>query len=136
MSIGSTVPGPATLLSLANLTQISGRAHVSIGNLAPTPLTFLPGDIATPLARTATTTDFTASLTSRLIGDLQLQATLAGLRLFVPPGVTQTLAATLANAASPIDQTVAGLLSTLGVGLGQADAWVTGVRCGSAVLVN
>jgi len=39
-------------------------------------------------------------------------------------------------ALTPIDQLVAGLLGTLGIGLGQADTWVSGVRCSGAVLVN
>jgi len=31
---------------------------------------------------------------------------------------------------------LAKLLAALGIGLGQADTWVTGSRCGGAVLVN
>ena len=37
---------------------------------------------------------------------------------------------------SPIDQVLASLLSTLGIGLGQVDVWVLGIRCDGAVLVN
>ncbi len=41
-----------------------------------------------------------------------------------------------ANAATPLDQILNGVLGTLGIGLGQADSWVSGVRCGGAVLVR
>ena len=42
----------------------------------------------------------------------------------------------IANAATPLDQILNSVLGTLGIGLGQADSWVTGVRCGGAVLVR
>ena len=41
-----------------------------------------------------------------------------------------------AGATGSIDQLLAQVLATLGVGIGQADVWVTGVRCDRAVLVN
>ena len=40
------------------------------------------------------------------------------------------------GATGSIDQLLAQVLATLGVGIGQADVWVTGVRCDRAVLVN
>ena len=39
-------------------------------------------------------------------------------------------------AAAPLDQVLTSLLNTLGIGLGQADSWVSGVRCGGAVLIQ
>jgi uncharacterized membrane protein len=38
----------------------------------------------------------------------------------------------LASDTAALDQ----VLATLGVGIGQADVWVTGIRCDGAVLVN
>jgi uncharacterized membrane protein len=46
------------------------------------------------------------------------------------------VAGILAGVTSPVDQLLASVLQTLGVGIGQADVWVTGVRCDGAVLVN
>jgi uncharacterized membrane protein len=40
------------------------------------------------------------------------------------------------SAARSVDQLLASVLATLGVGIGQADVWVSGVRCDGAVLVN
>ena len=40
------------------------------------------------------------------------------------------------GATASIDQMLASVLATLGVGIGQTDVWVTGIRCDGAVLVN
>jgi uncharacterized membrane protein len=45
---------------------------------------------------------------------------------------TQTIGA----AATPIDGLLNGVLTTLGLRLGQADTWVMGVRCGTPSLVR
>ena len=82
---------------------------------------------------------------ARLIRGLSLAASLLdgtcrppmlGLGLSLPGGPTQAVTQTLSSAATPIDQTIASVLDTLGVSLGNAYTWVSGVRCGHAVLVN
>ncbi len=129
-------PGPATLLNVANVATVSGRANATMTNLSATPVTFTYADIQALTKQTTSTTDFISSLLSNLFGNLQLTVTAAGLGLGLPTGLTQTVGQTLATATSPIDQLLTSLLQTLGVGLGQADTWVSGVSCGSAVLVN
>lgn len=129
-------PGAATLLNLANVAKVSGLAHATITNLQPTPVSFSYSDILQATKKTTSTTDFISSLLYNLFGDLQLTVTALGLGLLVPAGLDQTVATTLASAATPIDQTLSQLLQTLGVGLGQADTWVGGVKCGAGVLVN
>ena len=52
------------------------------------------------------------------------------------PGLDGLVSGVIAHAATPLDQILNSVLSTLGIGLGQADSWVTGVRCGGAVLVR
>jgi uncharacterized membrane protein len=99
-------------------------------------VTFTQSDISQQTKKTVSTRDFTSSLTSRLVGDLQLNANIAGLGLGLPQVVTGQVAGILASATSPVDQLLAGVLATLGVGLGQADVWVSGIRCDGAVLVN
>jgi uncharacterized membrane protein len=98
--------------------------------MSATPVTFSYSDIVQRNKKTVGTTDFTASLLSRLVTDTQLD--INGLTL---PGLSAGVAGILANAVSPVDQLLSSVLQTLGVGLGQADVWVTGIRCDGAVLV-
>jgi uncharacterized membrane protein len=99
--------------------------------------TFTYAYIQALMKQTTSTTDFISSLLSNRFGELQLAVNVAGLGVGLPTGLTQTVGQTLATATSPIDQLLTSLLQTLGVGLGQADdTWVSGVSCGSAVLVN
>jgi len=129
-------PGPATFLNLLGLATVTGRAHATMTNLSETPATFSYADVQALTKKTVSTTDFTSSLFSRLLGDLQLKVNVIGLPIGVPAGLDTAVGQVLATATAPVDQLLAGVLGTLGVGLGQADTWVSGVRCGSAVLVN
>jgi uncharacterized membrane protein len=128
-------PGSATLINTP-LLKVTGRAHATITNMAPQPVTFSYDDIQQQTRKTVSTQDFTSSLTARLLGDLQLKANILGLGLGVPQVLTGQVAAILAGATAPIDRLLADILASLGVGLGQADVWVPGVRCDGAVLVN
>lgn len=135
MSNFSTAPNPAaaTLVDLAGL-KVTGRAHVSVGNMTATPVTFTYSDIQQATKKTVGTTNFTTTLLSRLISDTQLSV--AGLPLGIgSPLISSIVSATLSTALSPIDGLLSTVLQTLGVGLGQADVWVPGIRCDGAVLV-
>ncbi|MET4260423.1 putative membrane protein [Bradyrhizobium sp. S3.12.5] len=125
-------PPPAVLVGVGGL-NVSGRAHAAMGNTSATPVTFTYVDIQSQLAKTVSTQNFASSLTSSLLGDLSLSINGAGLPI---PGLTSTVAGILSGATTSIDQLIASTLSTLGVRVGQADVWVTGVRCDGAVLVN
>jgi uncharacterized membrane protein len=127
-------PPPATLVNLG-LVTVSGRAHAGMGNTTPKSVTFNYSDIQSQTPQTVTTTNFTSSLVSSLLGDLALNVQVGPLGLPVP-GLGATVANLLAGATSPIDQLLATVLATLGVGIGQADVWVTGIRCDGGVLVN
>jgi uncharacterized membrane protein len=52
------------------------------------------------------------------------------------PGLSPLVRAIIGGATHSVDALLASVLQTLGIGLGQADVWVTGVRCDGAVLVN
>jgi uncharacterized membrane protein len=127
---------PATLLSLLGLVSVTGQAHAAMTNNAPTLVSYSAAEIAAATRKTASTTQYTSSLTSSLVGNLVLQAQVVGLGIGVPANLTQTVGQALGNATAPVDQLLAGVLAALGIGLGQADTWVTGARCGGAVLVN
>ena len=127
-------PGPAKLVDLGAVT-VSGKAHAGIGNTASTPVTFSYADIQAMTRKTVTTSNFTQSLTASLLGDLSLNIQVGPLGLPIP-GLGGLVTGIIGNATGSIDQVLAQVLATLGIGLGQADVWVTGIRCDRAVLVN
>lgn len=127
-------PGPAMLVDLGAV-KVAGKAHAGIGNTAPTPATFSYADTQAMTKKTVTTTNFTRSLTASLLGDLSLNVQLGPLGLPIP-GLGGLVTGIIGGATGSIDQLLAQVLATLGVGVGQADVWVTGVRCDRAVLVN
>ncbi len=127
-------PGAATLVNLG-LVTVTGRAHAGMGNTTPTDVIFSYADIQAQTKKTVTTSNFTSSLTSSLLGDLQLAVNVGPLGLPIP-GLAGLVSGIIGGATGSIDQVITSVLSTLGVGVGQADVWVSGVRCDGAVLVN
>lgn len=127
-------PPAATLVNLG-LVTVTGRAHASMGNTTPTDAVFSYADIQANNKKTVTTTNFTSSLTGSLLGDLQLGVTVGPLGLGLP-GVGPLVTSIISGATGSIDQVLASVLATLGVGIGQADVWVSGLSCSGAVLVN
>ncbi|NGX98419.1 MAG: hypothetical protein G4V63_25400 [Candidatus Afipia apatlaquensis] len=132
----STAPNPPAV-NIVNLgaVQVTGRAHATMANTSPTSVTFSYADIQAQTKKTVNTTSFTSSLTSSLLGDLQLGVQLGPLGLPIP-GIGALVAGIIGGATGSIDTLLNSVLQTLGVGLGQADVWVTGIRCDGAVLVN
>jgi uncharacterized membrane protein len=136
VTLGVTAPNPppATLVNLGLIT-VTGRANAYMGNTTPTNVNFSYADIQAQTKKTVNTTNFTSSLTSSLLGNLALNVNIIGLGLPIP-GLGATVAGLLSGATGPVDQILASVLATLGVGIGQATVWVNGVRCDGAVLVN
>ncbi len=127
-------PGPATLVDLGLIT-VSGKAHVGIGNTTPVNVDFSYADITAQNKRTVTNTNFTSSLIGSLLGDLNLSVNVIGLGVPIP-GLGAQVGGILSAATGSLDQLLVAVLSSLGVGIGQADVWVIGIRCDGAVLVN
>ncbi|MEO6945409.1 MAG: pilus assembly protein TadG-related protein [Nitrobacter sp.] len=127
-------PPSATLVNLGAIT-VTGRAHAGMGNTSPTSVVFSYSDITAQTKKTVTTTNFTSSLTGSLLGDLSLAVNVGPLGLPIP-GLGGTVKGIIGGATASIDQVLASVLVTLGIGIGQADVWVSGVRCDGAVLVN
>jgi uncharacterized membrane protein len=102
--------------------------------MSATPVTFSYSDIVNQTKKTVGTTSYVSSLLSNLIGDTTLGVNAFGFGLSAPlvkSGVNNVLV----TATTPIDQLLASILQTLGVGLGQADVWMSGIRCDGGVLV-
>jgi uncharacterized membrane protein len=132
----STAPNPPAV-NIVNLgiIQVSARAHATMANTSPTNVNFSYSDIQAQTKKTVSTTGYTSSLTSSLLKDLSLTVNLGPLGLPIP-GIGPLVTSIISGATSSIDTLLASVLQSLGVGLGQADVWVTGVRCDGAVLVN
>jgi uncharacterized membrane protein len=126
---------PAAILVNLGLITVTGLAHAGMGNTTPTSVDFSYSDIQSLVTKTVTTTNFTSSLTSSLLGSLSLTVNVGPLGLPIP-GLGSTVAGIIGGATSSVDQVLASVLATLGVGIGQADVSVTGVRCDGGVLVN
>lgn len=127
---------PVVLLDVLGLVKATAQAHAAATNMTATPVSFSMSEIAARTRKTVGTTDFTRSLLSSLLADTQLNVSLLGINALLPDTTTPLLRAILANAATPLDQLLGRVLGTLGISLGQADVWVTGLRCDGAVLVN
>lgn len=120
------------------LVSVTGRAYAAMTNMSPQSLVFTDSDIRNLTPRTVRTRDFTTSLVTTLLGDLQLKTTLLG---FLPIGLDLgAILGEVGNVLRPLtpslDSLLYGLVSTLGVGLGEADIWVGGVQCDSARLAG
>jgi uncharacterized membrane protein len=128
-------PGPATLVSAPGL-SITALAHVAMNNMSATPVTFSYADIQSQTMKTVNTTNYTQSLTTQLLNNLTLNVSVAGLGLGLPSTFNQALINLISPETAAIDQLLASVLQTVGVAIGQANVWVTGLRCDGAVLVN
>jgi uncharacterized membrane protein len=119
-----------------DLLKIKGFAHAKMGNEFATPLTFTQSDIAARATKTATTSDYTSSLTSTLIDDLKLSVEPLGLPIDIGwlLGVVKPPVQLALGAVTPVLDKL--LYNLLGISLGQADVRVTGATCGRALLVQ
>lgn len=133
--LGNAVnPAQGTLLNLGPIT-VTGRAHAKMGNTVPTNVTFTYSDIQAQTKKNVTTTNFSSSLTASLLSDLTINVNVGPFGI-PTPGLAGTVSGIISGAASSIDQLLASVLAALGVGIGQADVWINGIRCDGAVLVN
>jgi len=126
-------PGPAPLVNLLGVPIVTGKAHAGMGNTTPVSVNFSYSDITSQTKKTVNTTNFTSSLTGSLLGNLNISVLGLGLAI---PGLGGLVTSIISGATSSIDQLLAATLASLGVGIGQADVWVSGIRCDGAVLVN
>ncbi|MDE1158519.1 MAG: TadG family pilus assembly protein [Neorhizobium sp.] len=117
------------------LLSVSGMADAQSTNMTTKRLTFSPSDIASNKIKTISTENALSSLSSTLLGNLDLRIDLLGLGFSLQP-VTAALGATLGAALTPIDSLLYNLLLVLGVRIGEADIQVGGATCRNPVLVQ
>ena len=133
---GATPPQAPARLVDALLLRITGTAHVEISQTTPVMLDFSSTEIAGGVLKTAETETLVSSLIGTLLGDLDLTVNVLGIGLNSPAVIAQALRDLIAPLAPTLDLAIAGTLGALGLGVGEADVRVYGVRCDHAVLVG
>ena len=118
------------------LLQITGKAQATIANPSETPVNFAPADIQAATRKLSSTTNLLSGLTGSLIGNLDIKLVPLGLPIGLPSGLTQAVGQTISGATGGIDQVLNNVLSLLGLSVGNATTWVSGVRCGQSMLVH
>ncbi|MCW5677978.1 MAG: hypothetical protein KIT65_08565 [Xanthobacteraceae bacterium] len=127
----------ASIANVAGLITATGKANAEITNMSDTNVVFRYADISGLTAKNVKTNDFTQSLTASLLGNLTLNVGLGGLLNLTPTAVVAALIRSILTPVAPtIDNVLNNVLKTLGIGLGEADVWVNGVRCDGAALVR
>jgi len=116
------------------LASVSAFADVKLGGVTTQTVDFSANDIANHNAKTVSTGDIVQGLASSLISHVDLNVSVLGLGLNLG-ALTSLVGQVLGIAATPLDALYGQVSSLLGVGVGQADVWVNGVRCGTPVLV-
>ncbi len=125
-----------TLLS-APLVSVSGSAQVELGGVHWQSLHFSGDDILAGKSKTVKTGDLMQALFSSLLGKLKMTVKFLGLGL--PIGELAIISAvqnSLSAITAPLDMLINSLTSILGLGLGEADLRVNGVRCNAVALVK
>jgi uncharacterized membrane protein len=126
----------ANLISIL-LLQVTGSSNVNIGGNDWQNVSFTASDISSGIEKTVQTQDIAATTFSSLLGNLSVTVKILGLGLGLDQaGVKSIVQTTLSGVATPLDSSINGLTSLLGVGLGEADVRVNGVRCNMAALVQ
>jgi uncharacterized membrane protein len=127
----------ATIANVAGLITAAGRANAEVTNMGDTNVVFRYADIANLTSKNVKTSHFTQSLTASLINNLTLTVSAGGLLSLTPTAVLTTLIRSILSPVTPaIDGVLNNVLKALGIGIGEADVWVNGVRCDGAALVR
>lgn len=117
------------------LLDVASHTTANLGAVEPwQALTFNQAQIAAGSIQTVQSSTMVGGVAASLLSRPNLTVYVAGIPLPLSPLIAP-VGAVLSAAATPIDQLLTLVTGTLGVGVGQADLRVTGVRCGMAVLV-
>lgn len=119
------------------LVRVEGRGAIDLGAAEPFQTRrFDAAMIATGTPQTVSSGQPVGGVASSLVRTTQLRGRLLGLIPIPLDPVVQGVGSQLSLVAPALDSTIASLTGMLGVGVGQADVWATGLRCGQPVLVE
>jgi uncharacterized membrane protein len=133
----ATMP-PASRVRLidALLLRVSGSGRVEVAQTTPVRLDFSSTDIAAGALKTARAQTAVTSLAGSLLSSLTLQVDLLGIGLSPASVILSAVRGLIVPLAPTLDMTINAVFSALGLGIGEADVRVYGVRCHRAVLVG
>lgn len=121
-------PSPATLMSVAGLVRLTGKAEVEIADTSFHSVRFTTADIASRRIRTVTSSSLATGLITTLLQRLDVSVQALGLGMGLS-GLAQALGVLLAPLGPVLDGAINPVLDMLGLRLGQADVRVHGVSC-------
>lgn len=135
-SFGVPLTVVRTTILDALLVKVVASAQIQVAQSRMISLGFTSNDIEAAKTKTAKTTGLVTALLLSLFNTLDVRVTtLLGLGLTVSE-VISLLNADLTPLAAPLDTALDALLAALGLGVGEADVRVYGVRCSNPVLVG
>jgi len=127
-------PGRVKLIDVL-LLKVSGAAQVEIAQNDSVMLSFSSQEIGAGATKTARTRTMVTSLMTSLFNSLDIRVDVGP--LLVPLTLLEgTVRALITPLGPTLDLTLAGVFSALGLGLGEADVKVFGVRCTAPALVR
>ena len=125
---------PAALIQLPGVSA-TAFADIKLGGVSPQKVSFSADDISEDRIRTVSTNDIAQGAVVSLVQGATVNVSaLGGLNLPLLNG--SLIGALLRPAAAPLDLLLDQIMSLAGVRVGQADARVNGVRCGTPMLVG
>lgn len=129
--------GPATLLDVPLLLSATAYSYIGVESTQATSVSFSASEMAAGAVKTVSTTNALQSALTSLTKNLDINLNVLGILTIGTKGfVADTLAAAVSPVGALLDPVLNSLLSTLGVGIGQADVWVRGVRCDGSALTG
>lgn len=133
-----TRPVPLSTAKLVDtlLVDVNGYAKLDLGQAEPwQSVSFSQAEIDAGTAKTVSSSTAVQGVTASLISNLQLSVGIAGLISLNTGGLTAALGSQLQLLAPTLDGVINLVTGTVGLRYGQADLWVTGMRCGQPTLV-
>jgi uncharacterized membrane protein len=131
---GVLSPAPATLVDTL-LIDVIGSSKVSLGASEHWQhVKFSQTEIASGMRKTIYSSTPTTGVASSLLSQAKITGHVVGLPIPLDP-LLKAVGGALSPVAPALDTLLMAVTGTLGVGLGEADLTVTGMRCGQAVLV-
>lgn len=134
------VPTRAKLVDVSlglSLVSVNGQSQISPGAAEPWQrVAFTDAQIGNGTRKTISSSTPVGGIATSLVNNVSLSATLlGGITIPLDPVVRGTVGGLLTAVAPALDTLLMTITGSLGVGIGQADLQVTGMRCGQAVLV-
>ncbi|QTC91148.1 hypothetical protein IFJ75_18425 [Brevundimonas goettingensis] len=132
-------PAPATLMSVAGLVSLTGRATVEAADQGFKPLAFSDAEITAQTMKTVHATGLVNGVVVSLLQKLDVTVNIVGLPLGLG-GLVSALGTLLAPLGPVLDAVINPILDALGLRFGEADVTVLGAVCpdgaGRPVLVG